>query len=332
MITVATKLEIPAKLLFPRPSRPGEDPAKQALSMLGLGDVVLPGIMIGLALRFDLYLFYLQKQKRKNSGEENNKVKKIEDDGSLDYEVTKAQWQPATGGWGERFWVGQVSHDTGTQQHGGSFPKTYFHASIVGYVSGMLCTLGFMHIYGHAQPALLYLVPGVLGSLWGTALVKGEVKTMWDFTEAEEEELANGEEDQKKAKGIDSFFSLSRQEKMAKRLEENIKKSHEDIVANENGTKKDKQTTKKTASDRHHSNKLISFSISSTPKSSEETSRESANTFPDQSTFPLEKENRTPNSNSPSMKDELRQASESIMEDHEKADNPGLRRREVSDS
>src|SRR6202035_2060452 len=36
MVTVATKLDVPIKLVFPGPKRGG---------MLGLGDVVLPGIM-----------------------------------------------------------------------------------------------------------------------------------------------------------------------------------------------------------------------------------------------------------------------------------------------
>jgi minor histocompatibility antigen H13 len=45
-----------------------------------------------------------------------------------------------------------------------------------------------MVIFNHAQPALLWLVPSVLGSLWGTAVVRGELKLMWEFTEATEEE------------------------------------------------------------------------------------------------------------------------------------------------
>jgi minor histocompatibility antigen H13 len=40
-----------------------------------------------------------------------------------------------------------------------------------------------MRIWDHGQPALLYLVPGVLGTLWGTALVRGEWKLMWEYTE-----------------------------------------------------------------------------------------------------------------------------------------------------
>ena len=194
MITMATQLEIPAKLLFSRPSGPGEDPEKQALSMLGLGDVVLSGIMIELTLRFDFYLFYLRKQQRKSLTEDFNKDEKLDKDKSSNPELIKAVWKPATSGWGERFWVGQVRSEAGTLQHGGTFPKTYFHASLVGYVLGMLCTLFAMHLFGHAQPALLYLVPGVLCSLWATALAKGDLKPMWEFTEAEEEEAADGKE------------------------------------------------------------------------------------------------------------------------------------------
>jgi minor histocompatibility antigen H13 len=38
-------------------------------------------------------------------------------------------------------------------------------------------------IFKRGQPALLYLVPGVLGSLWFTGLVRGEIKQMWKYTE-----------------------------------------------------------------------------------------------------------------------------------------------------
>ena len=284
MVTVATTLEIPAKLLFPRPSRPDEDPGKQALSMLGLGDVVLPGIMIGLALRFDLYLFYLRKQQQKSSTEATNKDEKPSNDDPPSLEIIKAPWKTATGGWGERFWVGQANSDATRQQHGGTFPKTYFHASLTGYVLGMLCTLVIMQTYGHAQPALLYLVPGVLGSLWSTALIKGDLKTMWEFTEAEEE-LDDGKKG--KAKGMESIFSVSRQEKIAKRLGGAYKGGDEDDIAGQNENKpedkpehkpedKDKpekqnksktngESNKKPPYDPDTNNKLIYFSIALPP-------------------------------------------------------------------
>lgn len=177
MISVATNLDIPVKLLFPRPSSIDEEIAKPKLSMLGLGDVVLPGIMIGLTLRFDLYLFYLKMQK----------LTEVTKDGEEDFnakEIVKAPYQNATGNWGERFWVSPSVHGA---RRGYAFPKTYFCASIIGYTIGMICTLGVMHVYKHGQPALLYLVPGVLVSVWATAYIKGDIKAMWEYDEAEDD-------------------------------------------------------------------------------------------------------------------------------------------------
>ena len=191
MVTVATQLDIPAKLLFPRPSRPDEDSKKQAFSMLGLGDIILPGMMIGFALRFDLYLFYLRKQTQrtiKEHKEPKNTENHPQRKKTSDSEITKAVWHPATGGWGERFWTPKHGILKNERFQGVIFPKTYFYATITGYVLAMLCTLVVMDIYGHAQPALLYLVPGILISFWGTALIKGDIKTLWVFDEFEHEE------------------------------------------------------------------------------------------------------------------------------------------------
>ena len=333
MVTVATKLEIPAKLLFPRPSGPDEDPTKQALSMLGLGDVVLPGIMIGLALRYDLYLFYLRKQKRKIVVEEINKSKEIDKDSSSTSEIVKVTWQPATGGWGERFWLGRGGSGTDTHHNSGSFPKTYFHASLVGYVLGMLCTLSIMHIYGHAQPALLYLVPGVLGSLWGTAFLKGDIKTMWEFSEAENEELVEGDKGKEngKGKGIESFFSPSRQEKLAKRLEGKVKDNKEDAKAIEGKSKEAGQTSKKSPFERNRTNELIFFSITLPPASHEENKPGSAKAPLDQAASSLEEQNSNSNSNSSSLENELRRAFQSTLNGKSETGGQGLRRRGVGD-
>jgi minor histocompatibility antigen H13 len=50
MVTVAKGLDAPIKLLAPKPSTGGPTD----FAMLGLGDVVIPGLMIALCLRFDL--------------------------------------------------------------------------------------------------------------------------------------------------------------------------------------------------------------------------------------------------------------------------------------
>ena len=197
MIHVATKLDVPIKLLFPRPSRDAADPSKLSMAMLGLGDVVLPGIMMALALRFDLYLFYLRKQQTcqkpnvagqyRPSGIQDADAKSSTQTGNGSQ---KAVYEPATGAWGERFWL---RNSEALRNEGGVFPKTYFYSSVCGYVFGLLCTLAVMHVFKHGQPALLYLVPSVLVSLWGTAYLKGDIQQMWSYSEDVGEQGSKGD-------------------------------------------------------------------------------------------------------------------------------------------
>ncbi|KAK2794859.1 hypothetical protein FQN50_009844 [Emmonsiellopsis sp. PD_5] len=263
MVTVAKKLDIPIKLLFPRPSAPGEDPDLVSLAMLGLGDIVVPGMMIGLALRFDLFLYYKAKAALNKQKDQTNEPKKL-------------QYVNATGGWGERFWtckksssnITEIQGNKLTPQQAKSFPKTYFHASIIGYIAGMLATLLAMQISSHAQPALLYLVPGVLSSLWITAFVKGDIKEMWNFSDAFEEEEEEGDdgegggEDEKTdvteptpPQGLFSkvFFGETKPEKpKSKNSKSKPKSEAKDKKLREDG----KSTSTSTSLD------LISFSIS----------------------------------------------------------------------
>ncbi|PBP20974.1 hypothetical protein BUE80_DR008268 [Diplocarpon rosae] len=183
MVTVATTLEVPIKLVFPGPKRG---------SMLGLGDIVLPGIIMGLALRFDLYLHYLRKQRIETKFT-------IAPHASSKPTIVRAEYLEATGQWGERFWTRRANKGDVTAADGARFSKVYFKASLVGYVLAMLVTLVVMNIFNHAQPALLYLVPGVLTALWGTALVRGELRLMWEYNEdgewgLEETYIGEGEE------------------------------------------------------------------------------------------------------------------------------------------
>ncbi|OAL73735.1 signal peptide peptidase [Trichophyton violaceum] len=186
MVTVATKLDIPIKLVFPRPPVPGE--SKPAEAMLGLGDIVVPGMIIGLALRFDLYLYYLRKQNRQAQ------ISSKDDD--------RVEYKNAAGGWGERVWgCGFKGANAPRQEEeyfdAKSFPKPYFTAGLVGYVIGIVATLWSMQLSKHPQPALLFLVPGVLVSLWGTAFAKGDIQAMWNFSDEVEEEGSNEDETNK---------------------------------------------------------------------------------------------------------------------------------------
>ena len=206
MIEVATKLDIPVKLLIPKSPDSRQSDDKRALTLLGLGDIVLPGIMLGLALRFDLYMYYLRKQKHSKSNTGNGQDNVLNQSKKTSI-VTKADYVIATGNWGERFWL-----DSEALKHeGGSFPKPYFTAGMIGYVFGMLVTETVMFVTKHGQPALLYLVPSVLGSLWTTAVARGELAHMWAYTEAEgtkaEEKGKPPDDDDRSADPSDTLLS-----------------------------------------------------------------------------------------------------------------------------
>jgi len=132
MVTVAKSFEAPIKLVFP------QDLLEKGLNadnfaMLGLGDIVLPGIFIALLLRFDNHM-------NRNS-------------------------------------------------------RTYFNASFIAYIIGLLTTMLVMHIYRHAQPALLYLVPACIGAPLLVALIKGDLKALFQYEDhpAQEKDLKEGE-------------------------------------------------------------------------------------------------------------------------------------------
>lgn len=185
MITVATSLDVPIKLVFPGPKHGG---------MLGLGDIVLPGIIMALALRFDLYLHYLRKPSPRTISHSLTPSS-----------IPKPTYKPATGRWGERFWTWSLPNSAIPSELAGVlFSKVYFYASVIGYVVGMITTLVVLNIFHHAQPALLYLVPGVLIALWGTALCRGELHLMWNYTEFEADDEEQGETDGKESRDVEA--------------------------------------------------------------------------------------------------------------------------------
>lgn len=271
MVTVATKLDVPIKLLFPRPLQEGQVAADRQLAMLGLGDIVIPGMMVGLALRFDLYMYYLKRQTKRLDPATSKPDHKNESTNKVEEDVHKEVYRSVTGHWGNKFWttswIGRSllpKHDSkkATRNPIPTFSKPYFYASIVGYVLGMCVTLGIMQVFKHAQPALLYLVPGVLGSLWSTALVRGELKQMYNFTEASDEEEEADRDKKKDGKQKDedkettswwgkSFFSAEKTERNAKLLEKKIAKSVGQDGKDDSADKSDgKKTTKNEKDDK----------------------------------------------------------------------------------
>uniref|UniRef100_A0A453GNM9 Minor histocompatibility antigen H13 n=2 Tax=Aegilops tauschii TaxID=37682 RepID=A0A453GNM9_AEGTS len=126
MVSVAKSFDAPIKLLFPTAD------AARPFSMLGLGDIVIPGIFVALALRFDV----------------SRNIK-----------------------------------------------NRYFNSAFLGYTAGMTVTIVVMNWFQAAQPALLYIVPGVTGFVAVHSLWNGEVKPLLEFTETQPEEEGAAEEE-----------------------------------------------------------------------------------------------------------------------------------------
>ena len=167
MLTVAKGIDAPIKLMFPK-DYSGEKPQ---YSILGLGDIVIPGVFVSLCLRFDILKGINLEKLSDMIQKENEGDEKVN---TMDYLVNRAK----------------------------QCQKSYFQAVNVGYLLAMIMTIVVMLVFDHGQPALLYLVPGCLISVLGLALVKGEMKELLAFDEeifiqaAQEEE----EEDTKKDK------------------------------------------------------------------------------------------------------------------------------------
>ncbi|KAI8034920.1 minor histocompatibility antigen H13 [Drosophila gunungcola] len=152
MVTVAKSFEAPIKLVFP------QDLIENGLNasnfaMLGLGDIVIPGIFIALLLRFD------DSKKRKT--------------------------------------------------------RIYFYSTLIAYFLGLLATIFVMHVFKHAQPALLYLVPACMGTPLLVALIRGELKVLFAY-EDHPEEKPEKKEKKEKDEGTSSSSSKKKESKKGK--------------------------------------------------------------------------------------------------------------------
>lgn len=115
-------LQLPIKLLMPSSLLP-----ESRVMMLGLGDIALPGFLVSLALRCDIY------HSNKESFLPNN--------------LPESQL---------------LSDDKSRKSYMNQKSANLFEFAIMGYIFGLLLAFYIGSITGYAQPALIYLVPGVL--------------------------------------------------------------------------------------------------------------------------------------------------------------------------
>lgn len=161
MVSVARNFDAPIKIVWPKniiealvALQARESLPKLQFTMLGLGDIVIPGIFVALALRYDQLVASEAKP-------------------SVSFTKSYTRWS-----------------------------KPYFTATLVAYVAGLATTMGVMHFFKAAQPALLYLSPACTGAVFLTAALRGEFKQVWNWTDGEEEE-EKGEDKKKQDKAKD---------------------------------------------------------------------------------------------------------------------------------
>lgn len=124
MVSVATQIDTPGKLLFPRDPALSANVVKYPYAILGLGDVCIPGLFITLAQSLDM---------------------------RFATDVPKLR-QP------------------------------YFAAAISAYTAALFSCFYVNYTTNAAQPALLYLVPALIGSSLAVGAARGELKEVWSFS------------------------------------------------------------------------------------------------------------------------------------------------------
>lgn len=154
MVTVATGIDIPIKIVFPR--APGYIFEKLTwnaqgfkywdvpTTLLGLGDIVVPGALISACLRFDLHRHH--------------------------------------------------QHNTSAFHHLQPFCKPYFAVALACYIASLVCTVTVLKVYKTGQPALFYIVPALLGGVFGAGVIRGEIGELWAYSEVIEEYNGEGQE------------------------------------------------------------------------------------------------------------------------------------------
>eukprot|EP01060_Flectonema_neradi_P032072 TRINITY_DN5030_c0_g1_i1.p1 TRINITY_DN5030_c0_g1~~TRINITY_DN5030_c0_g1_i1.p1 ORF type:complete len:407 (+),score=60.00 TRINITY_DN5030_c0_g1_i1:47-1222(+) len=107
----------------------------------------------------------------------------------------------------------------------GVCPK-YFGTCLFAYTCGLINTMFMMHVFKHAQPALLYLVPWTTFLPFLVALLTGELPLCWRYTEGDDEEKKDDEEDDEEDLSyFQMFYNLTAGELFGAEMYRGVKKS-----------------------------------------------------------------------------------------------------------
>lgn len=148
MVSVAKNFAAPIKITWPRAIADFFSTDSKKFAMLGLGDIVMPGVFVALSLRYDYKKAY-DKLVKSTAGPINKKT------------------------------ILSPTSD---------FPRPYFYTCMASYVLGLALTMAVMHFFKAAQPALLYLSPACTGSVLLRAIINGDTQEYWRWEDGEDDD------------------------------------------------------------------------------------------------------------------------------------------------
>jgi minor histocompatibility antigen H13 len=198
MLQVATNdaLVGPTRLLFPRFAGSVGEASTFPFSLLGLGDIAVPGLLACLALRYDASRAIDMKSRGIAAA---TAIQEAID--SLDATATGDEIAYATGDAAiaayERIAdleLEQRNRTMGESDSGSTetvysasdavlYQRHYFIPVMVAYVAGLGIAFGANAVTGLGQPALLYLVPCTLGAVAVVAGLRGDIAKVWNYTD-----------------------------------------------------------------------------------------------------------------------------------------------------
>ena len=207
MMSVATNQSFngPFRLLFPR----FEDVLNPApidafpFSLVGLGDIAVPGLLISLMLRYDAsratdlrarasaaadaFMGIFEDERNERDAGPNM----FDGENNGDYEADGYRT-----GIGKRAAIAaEEAYDAAAEANEDAIlvpsslsGRAFFSATLKAYLAGLLVAVGANLATGEGQPALVYLVPATLGVVAYTAFTRDELSRVFEFVDDTREE------------------------------------------------------------------------------------------------------------------------------------------------
>lgn len=158
---VKSKIELPLKLIF-------KNFSTGKMMILGLGDIALPGALVALALRCDESI--TREQSGGDHDDSDVMMKTCDLESTVSLSINENYYSKK---------VVDAKNSSSSIYSTPVVPSRLFDCAVLGYTSGLFVAFAASIVSGHGQPALIYLVPGVLLPIVGRAWFVGKLRHVW---------------------------------------------------------------------------------------------------------------------------------------------------------